>query len=125
MQLSISQNLKLDGALVVSTPQDIALLDARRGIEMFTKVNVPILGLVQNMSSYVCTKCGHVDHIFGSDGVQRLAREYKCDVIGDVPLNASVRAKSDDGQPICLDSQNPTADVFRSMTKKLIEKLKL
>lgn len=92
---------------------------------MFTKVNVPILGLVQNMSSYSCTNCGHVEHIFGSEGVKRLADEYKCEVIGDVPLNAGVRLKSDEGQPICLDAQSPAAGVFRLIGRNLLDKLKI
>lgn len=123
--MSISQNLKVNGAIVVSTPQDIALLDARRGIEMFTKVNVPILGLVQNMSSFTCTKCGNVDHVFGKSGVERLAKEYKCDILCDVPLNVNIQLKSDSGDPICLDKQNPLSQIFKEMGKNLLNKLNL
>lgn len=124
VQLSISQNLKVDGAIVVSTPQDIALLDARRGIEMFTKVNVPILGLVQNMSSFECTKCGHIEHIFGEEGVQRLADEYKCDLLGNIPLNVDVRVKSDKGVPSILDPKSPVTPIFQQIARKLIDKFK-
>ncbi|XP_060569949.1 iron-sulfur protein NUBPL-like isoform X2 [Ruditapes philippinarum] len=81
-QLSLSQNIPIDGAVIVSTPQDIALLDARRGAEMFYKVNVPVLGMVQNMSVYVCPKCGHMEHVFGEDGAHKLAEEMKIDLLG-------------------------------------------
>ncbi|RNA19561.1 iron-sulfur NUBPL isoform X1 [Brachionus plicatilis] len=103
VQLSISQNLKLNGAVIVSTPQDIALLDARRGVEMFAKVNVPILGLVQNMSTFICPKCSHKEDIFGLDGVEKLAKEIKCEVLGELPLNRETREKSDSGEPISMN----------------------
>ncbi|CAF0784925.1 unnamed protein product [Brachionus calyciflorus] len=106
VQLSISQNLKLNGAVIVSTPQDIALLDARRGVEMFNKVNVPILGLVQNMSTFQCPKCNHEENIFGKDGVEKLANEIKCDVLGELPLNREIREKSDTGEPISINLVN-------------------
>jgi ATP-binding protein involved in chromosome partitioning len=129
VQLSISQHLKLNGAVVVSTPQDVALLDARRGVEMFRRVNVPILGLVQNMSSFACSKCGHVDHVFGEAGVQRLAQELQCDLLGDVPLNTEIRRSSDSGVPVCLvDKQQQhqqQADVFHDICQKLLLKLNL
>jgi ATP-binding protein involved in chromosome partitioning len=92
---------------------------------MFTKVDVPILGLVQNMSSFVCTNCGHEHHLFGKEGVQRLADEYKCDVLCDVPLNVLVRETCDQGQPACLDAQNPVFPHFKLMATKLLDKLSL
>lgn len=125
VQLSITQHLKLNGALVVSTPQDVALLDARRGVEMFNKVNVPILGLVQNMSSFVCSNCGHVDHVFGQNGVNRLAQELGCELLADVPLNTQIRLDSDSGVPVSLKHDSPIADLFKNLCQKLIVKLNL
>ncbi|TTC14932.1 Iron-sulfur protein NUBPL [Bagarius yarrelli] len=107
VQLSITQNIPIAGAVIVSTPQDIALLDARRGAEMFRKVNVPVLGLVQNMSVFQCPKCSHQTHIFGSDGVKELACALGVEVLGDIPLHLKIRETSDKGQPMvvsCPDS---------------------
>jgi len=90
VQLSISQNLKLNGSVIVSTPQDIALLDTRRGIEMFNKVNVKNLGIVQNMSYYKCSKCGTIDYIFGENGAKKLADELNVQILGDLPINTKI-----------------------------------
>lgn len=121
VQLSISQNLKLDGAVIVSTPQDIALLDARRAVEMFNKVNVKILGIVQNMSAFSCSKCGHVDHIFGEDGAKELAEKINAPYLGDVILNTEVRKASDMGQPISvLSDSHPASLAYKSICEKII-----
>ncbi|KAL5013020.1 hypothetical protein ScPMuIL_011571 [Solemya velum] len=101
-QLSLSQNIPIDGVVIVSTPQDIALLDARRGAEMFRKVNAPVLGLIQNMSVYVCPNCGHTEHVFGNDGAQKVATEMGLDILGDVPLHMSIRETSDSGKPVVV-----------------------
>lgn len=123
-QLSISQNIPIDGAVIVSTPQDIALLDARRGAEMFRKVDVPVLGIVQNMSVYVCPKCGHVEHVFGKDGAERVAAELHTDLLGDVPLNRRIRETSDSGQPIVVsEPDSPQAQAYRSIARKISQKL--
>ncbi|GAB5572781.1 iron-sulfur protein NUBPL isoform X3 [Prionailurus iriomotensis] len=100
VQLSVSQNIPISGAVIVSTPQDIALMDAHKGAEMFRKVHVPVLGLVQNMSVFQCPKCKHKTHIFGADGARRLARTLDLDVLGDIPLHVNIRETSDTGQPI-------------------------
>ncbi|ELK17062.1 Nucleotide-binding protein-like protein [Pteropus alecto] len=100
VQLSVSQNIPISGAVIVSTPQDIALMDAHKGAEMFRKVHVPVLGLVQNMSVFQCPKCKHKTHIFGADGARRLARTLDLDVLGDIPLHLDIREASDTGQPI-------------------------
>ncbi|XP_062946698.1 iron-sulfur cluster transfer protein NUBPL isoform X3 [Cynocephalus volans] len=100
VQLSVSQNIPISGAVIVSTPQDIALMDAHKGAEMFRKVNVPVLGLVQNMSVFQCPKCKHKTHIFGADGARKLARTLDLDVLGDIPLHLNIREASDIGQPI-------------------------
>jgi len=123
-QLTISQLLPIDGAVVVTTPQDIALLDARRGAEMFTKVQIPVLGFVQNMSQFVCPNCNHVTHIFGKDGVQTLADEVDVQVLGDVPLHLSIRETSDQGVPIMISQPNsPQSKAYKNIATKVIEKL--
>ncbi|KAM8921249.1 iron-sulfur cluster transfer protein NUBPL [Pelodytes ibericus] len=106
VQLSICQNIPISGAVIVSTPQDIALLDARRGAEMFYKVSVPVLGLVQNMSVFRCPKCSHESHIFGADGATRLAKTLGLDVLGDVPLHINIRETCDVGQPVVVSDPN-------------------
>ncbi|XP_042297035.1 iron-sulfur protein NUBPL isoform X3 [Sceloporus undulatus] len=111
VQLSVSQNIPVAGAVIVSTPQDIALLDARRGTEMFRKVNVPVLGLVQNMSIFQCPKCKHETHIFGADGVKNLASDLGLDILGDVPLHVHIRETSDAGKPIVVSQ--PQSNVTR------------
>ncbi|XP_054545719.1 iron-sulfur protein NUBPL isoform X2 [Talpa occidentalis] len=100
VQLSVSQNIPISGAVIVSTPQDIALMDAHKGAEMFRKVHVPVLGLVQNMSFFQCPKCKHRTHIFGADGARKLAQTLNLDVLGDIPLHLNIRKASDTGQPI-------------------------
>uniref|UniRef100_A0A4W6CLM7 Iron-sulfur cluster transfer protein NUBPL n=1 Tax=Lates calcarifer TaxID=8187 RepID=A0A4W6CLM7_LATCA len=104
VQLSITQNIPIAGAVIVSTPQDIALLDARRGAEMFKKVNVPVLGLVQNMSVFQCPNCNHQTHIFGSDGARQLAETLGVQFLGDVPLHLNIREMSDRGKPVVVSS---------------------
>src|SRR6478735_5423350 len=99
IQLTLSQRVPLTGAVIVTTPQDIALLDAKKGIKMFEKVGVPILGIVENMAVHVCEQCGRVEHIFGEEGGKRLAAEYKMDYLGALPLNLSIRVQADSGRP--------------------------
>jgi ATP-binding protein involved in chromosome partitioning len=100
IQLSLAQSVNVSGAVVVTTPQDVALADARKGIEMFQKVGVPILGVVENMSMHTCTNCGHSEAIFGSEGGDRLAAEYGVKVIGRLPLDITIREKTDSGNPV-------------------------
>ena len=99
IQLTLSQRVPLTGAVIVTTPQDIALLDAKKGIKMFEKVGVPILGIVENMAVHVCENCGHVEHIFGEEGGKRMAAEYKMDYLGALPLDMSIRVQADSGRP--------------------------
>jgi ATP-binding protein involved in chromosome partitioning len=99
IQLTLSQRVPITGAVMVTTPQDIALLDARKGIKMFEKVGVPILGIVENMAVHVCSQCGHVEHIFGADGGQRMAADYKMDYLGALPLDIQIRQQADSGNP--------------------------
>ncbi|KAG9480972.1 hypothetical protein GDO78_010303 [Eleutherodactylus coqui] len=104
VQLSVSQNIPISGAVIVSTPQDIALLDARRGAEMFKKVSVPVLGLVQNMSVFRCPKCDHETHIFGADGAKQLAADMGLNILGDIPLHINIRETCDLGKPIVVSN---------------------
>ncbi len=112
-QLTLAQQTKLTGAVIVSTPQDIALLDARKGLNMFRKVNVPILGIVENMSYFVCPKCGEESHIFAHGGAQATAEKYDVPFLGAVPLDMEIRETSDKGQPIVVSkSDSPHAQAY-------------
>ena len=99
IQLTLSQKIPVAGAVVVTTPQDLSLIDARKGVEMFNKVNVPVLGIVENMSTHICSKCGHEEHIFGEQGGQTLADEYDTALLGQLPLDISIRENADAGTP--------------------------
>ncbi|KAF8721863.1 hypothetical protein HU200_022807 [Digitaria exilis] len=124
-QLSMSQRLRLSGALIVSTPQDIALIDARRGANMFRKVQVPILGLVENMSCFKCPKCGEKSYIFGEGGAQRTAEEMDMKLLGEVPLEISIRTGSDEGKPIVISSPNSaSAQAYINVAEKVTQRLK-
>ncbi|XP_029972641.1 iron-sulfur cluster transfer protein NUBPL [Salarias fasciatus] len=124
VQLSITQNIPIAGAVIVSTPQDIALLDARRGAEMFKKVNVPVLGLVQNMSVFHCPNCNHQTHIFGSDGARQLADTLGVSFLGDVPLHLNIRETSDRGQPVVVSSpDSPEAAAYRRVASAVVQRL--
>uniref|UniRef100_A0AAQ5YN57 Iron-sulfur cluster transfer protein NUBPL n=1 Tax=Amphiprion ocellaris TaxID=80972 RepID=A0AAQ5YN57_AMPOC len=124
VQLSITQNIPIAGAVIVSTPQDVALLDARRGAEMFRKVNVPVLGLVQNMSIFQCPNCNHQTHIFGSDGARQLADTLGVQFLGDVPLHLNIRESSDRGRPVVVSSpDSPEAAAYRSLASAVVQRL--
>lgn len=123
-QLSISQRLRLSGSVIISTPQDIALIDARRGCTMFRKVNVPILGIIENMSYYHCPQCGHEDDIFGSGGVNKAAAEMEMDMLGKIPLNAMIREASDIGSPIVHGKPgSAAAKAYHSVAEQVWAKL--
>lgn len=125
VQLSISQNVPVAGAVIVSTPQDIALLDARRGAEMFNKVHVPVLGLVQNMSVFQCPNCLHQTHIFGSDGAKNLAKSLGVTFLGDIPLHLNIRESSDSGKPVVVSAPNsPEAEAYRKVAAAVVQRLK-
>ena len=120
IQLTLSQRVPLTGAVIVTTPQDIALLDAKKGIKMFEKVGVPILGIVENMAVHVCEQCGHVEHIFGEEGGKRLAAEYQMDYLGALPLNLSIRVQADSGRPsVVSDSEGEIAGLYRAVARKV------
>ncbi|KAJ5070355.1 iron-sulfur protein nubpl [Anaeramoeba ignava] len=123
-QLTISQSLQLSGAVIVSTPQDIALNDAIRGVVMFQKVNVPVIGIVENMSYYECPKCHHVENIFGSGGAKKMSEDMKIDLLGQIPLHTDIRKFSDEGTPIVEKEPNSSySKKFMEIANKIIKKL--
>ena len=122
-QLTICQSLPLTGAVIVSTPQDIALLDARKGLNMFRKVDVPVLGLIENMSYYLCPSCGHEAHIFGHGGAKAEAARLSADFLGEIPLDIQIRETSDQGTPIVVSQpDSPHAQAYRAIAAKVWEK---
>ncbi|KAI8364759.1 P-loop containing nucleoside triphosphate hydrolase protein [Radiomyces spectabilis] len=124
VQLTISQQVELDGSVIISTPQDIALIDAVKGTNMFKKVNVPILGLVQNMSLYICPNCHHESHIFGHDGAHRMAEKMDIPFLGEVPLHADICKLSDAGQPIVISQpDSPFAAHYRQIATNILNSL--
>lgn len=124
IQLTLSQRVPLTGAVIVTTPQDIALLDAKKGIKMFEKVGVPILGIVENMAVHVCEKCGHVEHIFGEEGGKRLAAEYQMDYLGALPLNLSIRVQADNGRPtVVSEPDGEIAALYKTVARQVAVKI--
>ena len=120
IQLTLSQRVPLTGAVIVTTPQDIALLDARKGLNMFEKVGVPILGIVENMAVHVCTNCGHVEHIFGAEGGRRMAAQYQVPYLGALPLTLSIREQTDSGTPtVAADPQGEIAALYKAVARQV------
>ena len=124
--LTLSQKVPLTGAVIVTTPQDIALLDAKKGLTMFEKVGVPILGIVENMAVYCCPNCGHSEHIFGADGGKRMASEHGVDYLGGLPLTMSIREQADSGRPtVVADPDGEIANVYKAVARKVAVKIAL
>ena len=120
IQLTLSQQVPVSGAVIVTTPQDIALLDARKGLAMFRKVSVPVLGIIENMSTHVCTNCGHEEAIFGSGGGAQMAGDFDVELLGQLPLQASIRAQTDSGNPtVVADPQSAAADAYRNAARRM------
>jgi len=118
--LTLSQKVPVVGAVIVTTPQDIALLDARKGLKMFEKVNVPVLGVVENMAMHICTNCGHVEHIFGEGGGKRMAEQYGVAWLGSLPLAMSIREQADSGAPtVAAQPDSEAAGLYRGIARKL------
>ena len=111
IQLTLAQKVPVTGAIIVTTPQDIALLDARKGLKMFEKVNIKILGIVENMSTHICSKCGHEEHIFGSGGGEKMCSDYKVEFLGGLPLDIRIREQTDSGTPTVV--ANPDGEIAR------------
>jgi ATP-binding protein involved in chromosome partitioning len=120
IQLTLSQKVPVTGAVIVTTPQDIALLDARKGLKMFEKVGVPILGLVENMAIHVCTNCGHQEHIFGEGGGQKMAKDYNIHYLGGLPLDMRIRMQADSGKPtVVADPNGDLAATYKEIARKV------
>jgi ATP-binding protein involved in chromosome partitioning len=118
IQLTLSQSVPVSGAVIVTTPQDIALLDAKKGIEMFRKVNVPVLGVVENMATHICSNCGFEEHIFGSGGGERIAEQYQTPLLGSLPLDLSIREQADGGRPsVIADSESAISRIYRRIAR--------
>ena len=124
VQLTLSQQVPVSGAVIVTTPQDIALLDARRGLQMFRKVAVPVLGVIENMSTHVCSSCGHEEAIFGTGGGQSMADDFDIELLGQLPLDALIREQTDSGTPTVVSApDSPQADAYRSAARRMAARL--
>jgi ATP-binding protein involved in chromosome partitioning len=120
IQLTLSQRVPMTGAVIVTTPQDIALLDARKGIKMFEKVGVPILGIVENMAVHVCSNCGHVEHIFGAEGGKKMAEQYDMAYLGALPLDINIRLQADSGKPtVVADPDGEVAGIYKAVARRV------
>ncbi len=125
-QLTLAQKVPVTGAVIVTTPQDIALLDARKGLKMFEKVEVPVLGIIENMSIHICSNCGHEEHIFGAGGGERMAEENDVDLLGALPLDKSIRETTDGGKPsVVSDPDGRIAQIYRDIARRVAAKLSL
>ncbi len=124
IQLTLAQQVPVTGAVIVTTPQDIALIDARKGLKMFEKVNIPILGIVENMSIHICSKCGHEEHIFGSGGADRMGKDYSVEVLGQLPLDIRIREETDSGKPtVVAEPESRIADIYRGIARRVAVKV--
>src|SRR5258706_5324405 len=120
IQLTLAQKVPVTGAVIVTTPQAIALIDARKGLKMFEKVGIPILGVVENMSTHICPKCGHESHIFGSGGGEKMCKDYNVEFLGSLPLDIRIREQADSGKPtVVSDPDGPIAAVYRDISRKI------
>ena len=124
IQLTLAQKVPVTGAVIVTTPQDIALIDARKGLKMFEKVGIPILGVVENMSFHVCPQCGHRSHIFGQGGAERMCRDYGTELLGQLPLDEAIRSQADSGKPtVVSDPDGPVAEIYRRIARRCAVKI--
>ncbi|WP_297529295.1 iron-sulfur cluster carrier protein ApbC [Thiohalobacter sp.] len=123
-QLTLAQQVPVSGAVIVTTPQDIALLDARKGLKMFEKVEVPVLGIVENMSIHICSNCGHEEHIFGEGGGKRMAEQYEVDFLGALPLDIRIREETDAGKPtVVAEPESRIAQIYREIARRTAARL--
>jgi ATP-binding protein involved in chromosome partitioning len=124
IQLSMSQKVPVTGAVIVTTPQDIALIDARKGLKMFEKVNIPILGIVENMSIHICSKCGHEEHIFGTGGGEQMGKDYNVEFLGSLPLELAIREMADSGKPTVVGAPDSrAAEIYRGIARRVAVKV--
>lgn len=120
IQLTLAQQVPVTGAVIVTTPQDIALLDARKGLKMFEKVGIPILGIVENMSIHICSKCGHEEHIFGEGGGKKMCEDYEVEFLGALPLDKNIREQVDSGHPsVVADPNGRVAEIYRTIARRI------
>ncbi len=124
IQLSLAQNVPVTGAIIVTTPQDIALLDARKGLKMFEKVGIKIVGIVENMSTHICTQCGHEEHIFGAGGGEKMCADYNTEFLGGLPLDIKIREQADSGKPtVVADPDGSIAKVYKQIARRVAVKV--
>ena len=124
VQLTLSQKVPVTGAVIVTTPQDIALLDARRGLKMFEKVGIPILGIVENMSMHICSNCGHAEAIFGTGGGEKMCKDYEVDFLGALPLTMAIREQADSGKPtVVAEPEGKIAEIYKAIARKVAVKV--
>jgi ATP-binding protein involved in chromosome partitioning len=124
IQLTLAQKVPVTGAVIVTTPQDIALIDARKGLKMFEKVGIPILGVVENMSFHICPQCGHESHIFGRGGAEKMCRDYGAELLGQLPLDEAIRSQADSGKPtVVSDPDGPVAEIYRRIARRCAVKI--
>ena len=124
IQLTLAQKIPVSGAVIVTTPQDIALLDARKGLKMFEKVEVPVLGVVENMSIHICSECGHAEHIFGEGGGARMAEQHDVDFLGSLPLDIKIREQADSGNPtVAAMPESKVSEIYREIARKTAARL--
>ena len=120
IQLTLAQRVPVTGAVIVTTPQDIALMDARKGLKMFEKVGIPILGIVENMSTHVCSKCGHEEHIFGEGGGERMGKDYNVEMLGALPLDIHIREQADSGKPtVVADPDGRVSQTYKQIARRV------
>ena len=124
IQLTLAQKVPVTGAVIVTTPQDIALLDARKGLKMFEKVDIKILGIVENMSTHICSKCGHEEHIFGSGGGEKMCADYNAEFLGGLPLDIKIREQADSGNPtVVADPDGKISKIYKQMARRIAVKI--
>jgi ATP-binding protein involved in chromosome partitioning len=124
IHLTLSQKIPVTGAVIVTTPQDIALLDARKGLKMFEKVGIPILGIVENMAIHVCSQCGHSEHIFGAGGGERMSKDYDVEYLGGLPLDIRIREQTDSGRPtVVAEPDGAIAQAYKTIARRIAVKV--
>ncbi len=124
IQLTLAQKVPVTGAVIVTTPQDIALIDARKGLKMFEKVGIPILGIVENMAIHVCSQCGHAEHIFGQGGGERMCKDFDVEFLGGLPLDMAIREQTDSGKPtVVADPDGKVAAIYRDIARKVAARI--
>jgi len=124
IQLTLAQKVPVTGAVIVTTPQDIALIDARKGLKMFEKVGIPIIGIVENMSTHICSNCGHEEHIFGAGGAEKMCKDFNAEFLGALPLDIRIREQTDSGKPtVVADPDGRSAEIYRRIARRIAMKI--